>query len=223
MRGAVAIFVKTPRVSPVKTRLARSIGEEAAEEFYLASVRAVAAVAQRDSDAVDVYFAVAEEDGMESDLWKSHPRLSQGEGGLGARLDAIYRQLLDTHGFGILIGGDAPQLEASVLRDAAEWLVDHEARFAWGPAADGGFWLFGGNRSVPTSTWTSVRYSQPATGRDLRSSLVALGSIKDLPQLRDVDEVGDLRAVLRALRALPSPLPEQVELAASIERLLAPL
>ncbi len=41
MSSAIAIFVKTPSLSPVKTRLAATIGEEKAIEFYLMSLRAV--------------------------------------------------------------------------------------------------------------------------------------------------------------------------------------
>ncbi len=41
MSAAIAIFVKTPGLSPVKTRLAATIGEEKAKEFYLLSLKAV--------------------------------------------------------------------------------------------------------------------------------------------------------------------------------------
>jgi hypothetical protein len=44
MSGAIAIFVKTPGVSPVKTRLAANLGQENAEAFHLASSRAVESI-----------------------------------------------------------------------------------------------------------------------------------------------------------------------------------
>ena len=44
--GGAAIWVKTPGLSPVKTRLAASIGVEAAERFHLLSALAVAASIQ---------------------------------------------------------------------------------------------------------------------------------------------------------------------------------
>jgi glycosyltransferase A (GT-A) superfamily protein (DUF2064 family) len=42
---ALAIFVKTPGLSPVKTRLAEGIGQARAEAFYRLAVDAVAEVA----------------------------------------------------------------------------------------------------------------------------------------------------------------------------------
>ena len=45
MTGSLAIFVKTPGQSPVKTRLARHIGQLKAEAFHFSSAEAVASVA----------------------------------------------------------------------------------------------------------------------------------------------------------------------------------
>ena len=39
MSGAIAVFVKTPGLSPVKTRLAAKLGKATAEAFHLASAQ----------------------------------------------------------------------------------------------------------------------------------------------------------------------------------------
>ena len=61
--GALAIFVKTPELSAVKTRLAAEIGREEAIAFYRSCVGAIEAVAAEASrrSPLDVYWAVAEE------------------------------------------------------------------------------------------------------------------------------------------------------------------
>ncbi|HCO24225.1 MAG TPA: hypothetical protein DIT97_14715, partial [Gimesia maris] len=45
-QGAIAVFVKTPGYSPLKTRLAQSVGTVQAEQFHILSAKAVAAVVQ---------------------------------------------------------------------------------------------------------------------------------------------------------------------------------
>ena len=84
MTGGLAIFVKTPALSPVKTRLARDIGQLRAEAFYLASAEAVASVAlqsQRHGGAI-AYWAVAESPAMTGNAWIDLPCIPQGCGTL---------------------------------------------------------------------------------------------------------------------------------------------
>ena len=70
--GAMAVFVKTPGYSPVKTRLAASLGVKAAESFHLASAYSVAAIMQASSRLMGVqcFFAIAEKAAFHSPLWK---------------------------------------------------------------------------------------------------------------------------------------------------------
>jgi glycosyltransferase A (GT-A) superfamily protein (DUF2064 family) len=121
MTPAVAIFVKTPGLSPVKTRLAAGgMGAEAATEFHRLSV---AGVARACGDDVAPYWAVAEREALAPPAWRGFPAIWQGEGGLGARLDRIYATLLQRHGRVLLIGADAPQITPD-LRDALRALPD---------------------------------------------------------------------------------------------------
>ena len=92
MSGAIAIFVKTPGLSPVKTRLAATLGREAAEAFHLASSQSVSSVAQSLGRQADIkgYYAVAEETALNHSYWEDMPCLWQGEGGLGERMAHIY-------------------------------------------------------------------------------------------------------------------------------------
>jgi rSAM/selenodomain-associated transferase 1 len=215
MSGALAVFVKTPGLSPVKTRLAATLGQESAEAFHLAASRSVAAVADALSQQVDLqsYYAVAESDGLEHSYWQDLPCLWQGEGGLGERMAYIYQSLLAKHDFVILVGADIPQMTATELLKAATWLTRAESkRLAFGPSIDGGFWVFGGNCSVPQTLWTDVTYSAPETGSHFFKEIEQLGTVKTLVALRDVDEVSDLLPLRDALLNLPEPLPEQYEL-----------
>lgn len=214
MRGAaaLAIFVKTPGHSPIKTRLAATIGESRAIAFHRLAAQAVAQVASVVSEAgrgLQPYWAVAEADALTDPAWASLSRNAQGDGDLGARLHHVYSTLQARHGRVLLVGADAPQLTADFLRTALAALADPATPFVLGEARDGGFWLFGGSAPIAQGIWRGVRYSQTHTARELRAALTPLGGIADLPMLTDVDSAADLDALADALDALPEPLPAQ--------------
>ncbi len=222
MSGAVAIFVKTPGRSALKTRLAAVCGRAWAEHWYQLAAAAVASVTQRACDGTGMlaYWAVAEA-GAESE-WAGLPVIDQGDGTLGERMARVHAALVVRHGFALLIGADTPQLGADALVVTAHWLgsgsttiempATSAARFALGPAADGGFWLFGANRPVAVETWTAVQYSQPDAARDLQRAMRGLGAWHVLDELTDVDHAEDLDSVRQALDELPDPTPEQLAL-----------
>ncbi|MFY8136372.1 MAG: TIGR04282 family arsenosugar biosynthesis glycosyltransferase [Aquimonas sp.] len=225
MSGALALFVKTPGLSQVKTRLARDIGTAAAERLYLACADAVSELLQgfaRES-GVRCVWAIAEDDSLAPAFWAARGGLDwmpQGEGGLGARMARVHHRLVREHGFGLLIGADLPQLTLDHLRKATAWLRAPQSRQVLGAAEDGGFWLYGGNRTAPEVLWESVAYSQPRTGSEFRAALASFGDWLNLPVLCDLDTPEDLQRVVEALRALGEPRPAQRRVLGEIEHLL---
>jgi hypothetical protein len=214
VKPAVAIFVKTPGHSPLKTRLAASVGRTFAEQWHTRAAGAVAAVAReagRHSGA-SAYWAVAETAALTDPRWGGLPVLAQGEGGLGARMHAVHAALVERHGAGVLLGADTPQIEAGELRRALAWLDAPVPRCVIGRAADGGFWLFGGNRPRPRALWETVTYSAPDTAERFRSVFGDWGEWLELPTVADVDTAADLGACRAALAALRDPLPAQLAL-----------
>ncbi len=209
---AVAVFVKTPGLSPVKTRLAQGIGNAHATEFHRRAAAAVGAVARAAAPDVAPHWAVAEQDALAHPAWSAFPTLWQGDGDLGTRLDRVYAALLERHGSVLLIGADAPQVTPALLHNAAHAVLNGEPPYAIGPATDGGFWLFGGRAPVPASVWHSVAYSRADTGARLAEALRRFGSIIWLPTLADTDEASDLPELASALGCLRDPLPEQASL-----------
>ncbi len=188
---AVAIFVKTPGLSPVTTRLARGMGGAHATKFHRRAAAAVGATARAAAPDVTPHWAVAEQDALAHPAWSAFPTLWQGDGDLGTRLDRVY---------------------AALLRDAALTVRNGGPPYAMGPATDGGFWLFGGRAPVPPDVWHSVAYSRADTGARLAEALGRFGSISWLPALADTDEALDLPALVSALGCLRDPLPEQASL-----------
>lgn len=215
MNPAIAIFVKTPGLSPIKTRLARRVGVRIAEAWHRRAAACVCVSA--DATTLPAYWAIAEEEGMRHELWQGLPPISQGEGGLGARMARVHAELVKRHGAGILIGADLPQIQARHLEIAADWLQSADQRYVMGPARDGGFWLFGSNRALPEATWESVEYSRSDTARRLMTAIDA-PCWKLLGRMTDLDRSSDLPVVLDELKSLPAPSAEQQRLARWIER-----
>ena len=197
MSTAIAIFVKTPSLSPVKTRLAAGIGNDAAQEFYALSLEAV----QETVKTVEIvlYWAVAEEKGLTDPLWLGFPTLHTGEGGLGERQHYIYETLLTNYDRVLLIGSDAPQISKDVLEQAIIALDTND--FVIGPARDGGYYLFGGRVSTEQKIWTSVPWSTSMTRERLEAVLPS--KPVHLSMLTDVDTEDDLQYIRREM-------PEQI-------------
>ena len=215
-RGAVAIFVKTPGLSPIKTRLGRVIGTRAAEKFYALSVEAtqdVSAEAMRRASLISLdltaYWAIAEPAGASHPMWHQFEIVFQGHGELGERLSHVYGELLRKHDFVLLIGADSPQMPWQHLIEAALYLRDGINRFVIGPALDGGFYLFGGNAPLSEELWTRVPYSQSNTSVELMRDIRALGDISELLPLADIDTIDDLRSLAGEGRDNTGLLPAQ--------------
>ena len=83
MKGALVVFVKTPGLSPIKTRLAKGIGRENANIFFVKSVRAVESIAHKiyKNNEADCqpHWAIAENNGLTHELWKKFPQLFTGK------------------------------------------------------------------------------------------------------------------------------------------------
>lgn len=202
MTGALAVWVKTPELSPVKTRLAASIGAPAATEFFRLSVRAVEAVVRQPPARFTPHWAVAEAEGLGA--WHGFPAVVQGPGGLGTRLSRVYDALLERHPWVLFIGADAPQITPELL-DQAVRLVS-AGHWVLGPAEDGGFYLFGGSRPLAREVWESVPYSTATTAQELAARL---GSVQRLPPLFDVDTEAELRRLRAVMQNHPALLPAQ--------------
>jgi len=191
MTAAIAIFVKTPSLSSVKTRLAETIGKEKALEFYHLAVECIKEAVEQ--SGLVAYWAVAEKEGLA--MWRGFEATHTGEGELGERLHHIYSSLLEKHETVLLIGADSPQITPILLKEAAKKAAS--GKFVIGPARDGGFYLFAGNKSVEKKTWMETPYSVAET---LQMLVEKIGEAEFLSTLTDVDKETDLQLLQKEIR-----------------------
>ena len=92
------------------------------------------------------------------------------------------------------IGMDTPQVTAELLDDACRRLVGADA--VYGPAADGGWWAIGFRDPRLAGLLADIPTSRPHTGRRTLNALRNAGlRVEVLPELVDVDTMGDARTV----------------------------
>jgi glycosyltransferase A (GT-A) superfamily protein (DUF2064 family) len=199
-KPAVAVFVKTPGRSPVKTRLGKGIGPKRAEEFFDLALAVCRAWMREVSPIATCYWAVAEHD--VDACWSDFPAILQGDGELGSRLDFVYSELMRHHPQVMLVGADCPVMGANEIYAAIEGLKEYS--YVVGPAVDGGFYLFGGAR--PFSRWTEVPYSISATTPALLRALSEPAKL--LNPLADVDTKTELKDLYEYWQKHPPALAE---------------
>lgn len=114
----------------------------------------------------------------------------QGDGDLGARMQRALERALTAHAGALLIGTDAPALDAAVLRAAHAALKAHDAVLV--PAHDGGYVLIGLRRIEPR-LFADMPWSTPQVLALTRERLRGSGlRWAELPALHDIDEPADL-------------------------------
>jgi rSAM/selenodomain-associated transferase 1 len=208
----VACFVKTPGLSPVKTRLAAEIGTERAERFYGLAIEAIREVLREIAahGVATPVWAVAEAEAHAHPLWQDRECVPQGAGDLGQRLDRVYRGLRERFDRVVFIGADSPQLTARDIGDSLKALDDHP--FALGRCPDGGFYLFAGGEPLPSNVWLETPWSSSNTADEFHAHLTRHGRVARLPMRCDVDVASDLVRLQEELDALADRLPAQTEL-----------
>lgn len=165
----LVVMSKAPRMGNVKTRLARDIGATEALRFYKTNTNALLRNVGRDSRWTTVIAAAPDIATEEAGFWPdAMPRVPQGRGDLGQRMDGVMQTM--PAGPVVLIGCDIPDVTDTRIAAAFRALGNHDAVF--GPAEDGGYWLVGLKRfpRVP-SIFENVRWSTEHALADTRANL----------------------------------------------------
>ncbi len=180
MRASLIIMSRVPFVGAVKRRLGREIGAVSAARFYRKMLRVSLALS---SDHLWWSYVAMTPDHITYPL--DLPRLPQGHGDLGQRMERLARRL---SGAVIFIGSDVPLIRRAHIRRAVRGLYGHDV--VLGPSRDGGYWLVG-FRNPSLRIFRDVRWSTPHALADTCAN-VSSKDIFFLEELRDIDEAQDL-------------------------------
>ncbi len=191
MLNTVFIFTKPNRMGKAKTRLARDVGySEARRLNHWMTSRAIRAATDPRWQTALMVTPDAALSAPEPAWGNSHVRLSQGEGDLGDRMARAVD--LAPPGKVILLGTDAPAISSALIWQGFQALGPHDAVF--GPADDGGFWLFGQIKRTGTrAPFEHCRWSTEHAMADVMGNLSGK-RIARLPTMIDLDDGEALRA-----------------------------
>ena len=203
---SLLIFAKPPRMGLSKTRLAEGVGLTEARRIANLSLASTVKAARASKLDTRVYTAP---DRLAQSLeghavFAGLPLYPQGQGTLTERLERGLHEA--PPGMVLFVGSDAPDITPGLLRKAVRGLMRHDAVF--GPALDGGFWLFGMHKGPQTrSPFRRVRWSGPHAMEDVWSHLPGSARVWLLPPLLDIDEAPDWEAWRIAQRKSHRKLP----------------
>jgi rSAM/selenodomain-associated transferase 1 len=198
MKGDVAVIVmaKAPRPGLAKTRLIPALGAEGAARLAQRMLQHTLQQARAAALGPVWLLGTPTAEAAAFDL-PADPGLqlaAQGEGDLGQRMQRAFQAVFAASGSpaALMVGTDAPALDAPVLQQAAAALSTHSAVFV--PAHDGGYALIG-LRASPAlpPVFDNMPWSTAAVMPRTRERLQASGCTwAELPPVADIDEPADL-------------------------------
>jgi rSAM/selenodomain-associated transferase 1 len=137
-KALVIVFVKNLKLGNVKTRLAKTIGNQGAFVVYSELVKVTEKATQNLSVDKCIYFSEAIIDSQ----WKNEQKAIQHGKDLGERMkNAFKKGIEDGYERIVLIGSDLPDITANHINKGLQALEQSEVVF--GPAVDGGYYLLG--------------------------------------------------------------------------------
>lgn len=191
-RATLLIYAKPPLMGVAKTRLAAGLGRAQARRIARFTMARTIRAAIDPRWQTQLYAAPDRHlQAALGGLWPQDlSRVSQGRGDLTARLEKGLRDA--PNGPVLFIGSDAPGITSALIWQAIRSLTHNGAVF--GPASDGGFWLFGLMKGPRTpSPFRGVRWSGPHALSDVRANLSNGTNVALLLELIDIDDARDWR------------------------------
>jgi uncharacterized protein len=191
MKNALIIFVRHPELGKVKTRLAKSVGEEKALSVYTYLLKITHDIAINIHADKYVFYTdeIITNDCWEMDLFIK--RRQEGET-LGEKMKNAFLSLFK-YGYTklVIIGSDCPELTASQVIDAFQKLDSNGVVI--GPATDGGYYLLGLTQMIP-ELFHNKQWSTDTVLADTILDIEKLSkSSVMLPKLSDIDTEDDLQ------------------------------
>lgn len=189
MKQLLIIFVKNIKLGKVKTRLAKTIGDEGAFEVYSQLVQITEKATENIAVDTVIYFS----DTIINSNWNTVHKKVQSGNDLGERMcNAFIDGFKQGYESIVLIGSDLPEISTAIILNGFAVLEKKELVF--GPAEDGGYYLIGMN-SLNHILFENKPWSQPnllnITLNELEINNIGFSLIETL---NDIDTFEDLIA-----------------------------
>ncbi|WP_310992746.1 TIGR04282 family arsenosugar biosynthesis glycosyltransferase [Aequorivita marina] len=190
-KKALLVFTRNPELGKVKTRLAKSVGDESALKIYKFLLNHTVEITKDLKADKYVFYS---ENIHSDDIWDAaiYRKKLQSGTDLGERMKNAFAEIFDM-GYKevIIVGSDIHDLNTSDIETAFEALKTNE--YVIGPATDGGYYLLGMKELNPevfqNKNW--------GTETVLNDTLLDLRNKKHmlLDERNDVDYFSDIKNV----------------------------
>ena len=189
LKQVLIIFVRNPVFGKVKTRLAKTIGDEQALSIYKELLRHTHDITQTLACDKYVFYAdgITLDDIWENDIYKKQVQTGND---LGIRMHTAF-DILFSKGYQhiCIIGSDCYELTTAIIQQAFNSLPQYNTVI--GPSADGGYYLLGLSR-MQLSLFTNIAWStDKVLAQTIDTCIVEDRSHVLLPILHDIDNEED--------------------------------
>lgn len=197
MKSGLIIFIRNPVKGKVKTRLAKTMGDEKAFLIYNQLLLHTHLITRDLSYDKFLYYS----DHIDpADMWNNnqYQKRLQTRGDLGERMSTAFRDLfLEGYERLLIIGSDCMELKESIICKAFDMLNVH--RVIIGPSEDGGYYLLGMTTPLP-GIFVNKKWGTPSVFADTVQDLLNTGIMEGrLETLKDIDEEKDIPGTLLQL------------------------
>jgi rSAM/selenodomain-associated transferase 1 len=197
-KNLIIVFVRTPELGKVKTRLAKSIGDVSALTIYKLLLKHTATVLHDLSFDKVVYYSEKVE---ENDFWEARlfEKKRQKGADLGKRMQHAFETAFEK-GYQkvLIIGSDLFDLKSIHITTAFDALENHDLTI--GPSLDGGYYLLGMKELYP-AVFKNKKWGTDSilenTLKDLQQQ-----NVKLLEALNDIDTFEDLQQQPKLLKKI---------------------
>jgi len=184
------IFTRNPKLGKCKTRLAATIGDQAALDIYMILLRHTAEITKDLNCSKEVYYS---EEIPENDLWDKDIYAKQLQEGndLGERMYNAFKSGFQK-GYQkiIIIGSDIYDLNSETIEAGFNSLENSD--FVIGPAADGGYYLLGMNslnhEVFLNKNWGSDKVLETTLNNLAHKKITLLQTKNDIDVYEDLKE-----------------------------------
>ena len=191
--STLIIFVKNPVPGTVKTRIARTIGDERATDVYRHLLRHTQEITRQLTCHRVVYYGdfINPDDG-----WNNYEKQLQSAGDLGQRMLTAFREQFERGTSQvIIIGSDCLAITTDHVERA--FVALDKADVVIGPATDGGYYLLGMKQLHPF-LFENMPWSQPKLRQLTEQAILQYGlTVERLDELTDIDEWADYENALK--------------------------
>lgn len=189
---ALIIFIKNPVLGKVKTRLAKSIGDQKALDIYQHLIKITQTVSLQSTCNRYLFYSdfVDRTDNWPENKFLKHLQIGDD---LGQRMQHAFEFVFKLgHSKALIIGSDCPTITAQHLQEAETSLDKNEVAF--GPSEDGGYYLLGMKKLIPqlfeNQPWSTNVILQNAIDelKQLQLNYQLLTTLNDIDTLEDWEQ-----------------------------------